>query len=315
MSVKQGSLPTYTAEKTASSVERGMVLMAAGVIMAPGIHAIAKGLGDSLAPGQIAWARFSFQLLLLLPIVWISHGGRIPLPSLAHALRGLLLASATLCFFWALTYLPLADSAAIFFVEPLLLTVMSALFLGEPIGWRRVLAVVIGFVGALIVIRPSFETVGPAALLPLAAAFCFAIYLTITRRLAQTEDARAIQFWVCVFSALVLSLAMAIGSQASWPVLQPSWPSPGEWWLLAGLGVIATLSHMLAIRAFRLAPAGILAPFQYLEIFGATILGVIFFGDLPDGATLLGIVIIVGAGLYVFRREQAIARRGTSRSS
>lgn len=286
-----------------------MILMTVGVLMAPGTHAIAKSLGDSLAPGQIAWARFFFQLLFLLPLVWIGHGGRIPAPSLAHLIRGLLLAAATLAFFWALTYMPLADSAAIFFVEPLILTIMSALFLGEPIGWRRVLAVIVGFAGALIVIRPSFETVGPAALLPLVSAVCFATYLTMTRRLAHREDARAMQFWVCVFGTLALMLAMAVGTQASWQVLQPAWPTPGEWGLLAGLGVIATLSNMLAIQAFRLSPAGILAPFQYLEILGATILGVLVFNDLPDATTAVGIAVIVGSGLYVFRREQLVARR------
>ena len=274
-----------------------------------------KVLVTRCLPAKSLGPAFFFQLLFLLPVVWISHGGRIPPPSLTHGLRGLLLALATLFFFWALTYMPLADSAAIFFVEPLILTVMSALFLGEPIGWRRVVAVVVGLSGALIVIRPSFESVGPAALLPLLAAFCFAIYLTITRGMAKKEDARAMQFWVCAFAALVLLLAMAVSLQTSWLVLRPSWPSAGEWSLLAGLGAIATISHMLAIYAFRLAPAGILAPFQYLEIFGATILGVIFFGDLPDSVTLFGIAVIVGSGLYVFRQEQRIARRGNARST
>ena len=109
-------------------------------------------------------------LLLLLPFVLIGYRGRIPRATLAHAVRGSLIAAAALFFVWALIYLPLADSAAIFFVEPLILTLMSALFLGEPIGWRRVLAVVIGFMGALIIIRPSFETVCPAAFLPLGSA-------------------------------------------------------------------------------------------------------------------------------------------------
>lgn len=286
-----------------------MTLMAAGVIMAPGTHAIAKLLGDSLAPGQIACARFFFQLLFLLPFVWIGHGGRIPRPSLAHLLRGLLLASATLSFFWALTFMPLADSAAIFFVEPLILTLLSVVFLGEPIGWRRVLAVAVGFLGALIVIRPSFESVGPAALLPLLAALCFAAYLTITRRLAGAEDARVMQLWVCGFAALALTAAMAVGSEAGWAVLDPVWPAAGQWGLLVALGVISTFSHTMAVAALRLAPAGILAPFQYLEILGATILGAVLFADLPDGATLLGIAIIVGSGLYVFHRERITARR------
>jgi len=287
-----------------------MTLMATGVLVAPSVHAIAKGLTDSLAPGQITWARFFFQLLILLPFVWVAHSGHIPRPTVAQALRGLLLALASVAYFTALAYMPLADCAAIFFVEPLILTVMSAMFLGEPIGWRRLLAVVIGFAGALIVIRPSFEHVGLAALLPLLAAFCFAIYLTMTRKQAKYEDARAMQFWVCVSATLALSAALIVGGQMlELSVIVPRWPTPFEWGLLVAAATIATCANMLAIYAFRTAPASILAPFQYLEILGATTLGVIFFSDLPDGTTILGIAIIVGSGLYVFRRERLVARQ------
>ena len=289
-------------------IERGMILMTTCVIMAPGVHAIAKGLGDTMSPGQVAFARFSIQLLLLIPLVWVGRTDRIPRPTISQAVRGFLLAVAGLSFFTALTYMPLAESSAIFFVEPLILTLLSAMFLGEPIGWRRVVAVAVGFAGALIVIRPSFEQVGPAALLPLVAAFCFATYLTITRRQASHEDARVLQLWVCFFASLTLAVAMLLSSELSWTVASPSWPAGTEWSLLAGIGVIGTAVHMLAIAAFHRAPASILAPFQYLEILGATVLGVIFFSDWPDGATILGIAIIVGSGLYVFRREQASAR-------
>ncbi len=284
-------------------------MMAIATLMAPGTHAIAKGLGDTLAPAQIAFVRFFFQFVLLLPVVWISQGGRIPLPSLTQAIRGILLGSATLFFFWGLTVMPLADSAAIFFVEPLILTIMSALFLGESIGYRRLLAVVIGFAGALLVIRPSFEVVGLAAILPLLAALCFATYLAITRSLASSENARVMQFWVCFFGSSGLFLAMIVGTWTSVDVLRPSWPANSDWVWLIGLGLIATASHTLAINAIRLTPAGILAPFQYLEIFGATILGIAVFGDLPDGMTVIGIIIIVASGLYVFYRERMVARQ------
>ena len=291
-------------EPLPARVRRGMILMAAGVLMAPGIHAVAKGLGDVLSPGQVAWFRFFFQFVFLLPLVLIGHRGRLPWPSPTHAVRGFLLASATMAFFWALTYMPLADSAAIFFVEPLILTLMSALFLGERIGWRRVLAVVVGFIGALIVIRPSFETVGAPALLPLIAAICFALYLTITRAAARAEDARAMQSWVCFFGMLALSLTMAASMTMGWAAMQPVWPRLDSWGWLLLLGLIATVSHMLAIRAFRLAPASVLAPFQYLEILGATFLGAVIFDDVPDLLTGLGIAIIIGSGLYVFHRER-----------
>jgi len=116
------------------------------------------------------------------------------------------------------------------------------------------------------------------------------------------------QFWVTGFAALALGLALAVGSQTSWDVIRPAWPAGSEWGLLLAMGVIATVAHILAIFAFRAAPAGVLAPFQYLEILGATVLGVIFFADLPDGLTTLDILIIVGSGLYVFRRERIAAR-------
>ena len=295
-------------------IERGMIMMTACVIMAPAVHAIAKGLGDTMSPGQVAFARFAAQLLLLIPLVWASRSGRIPLPTVSQAIRGCLLAAASLSFFTALTYIPLAESSAIFFVEPLILTLLSAMFLGEPIGWRRATAVAFGFAGALIVIRPSFEEVGPAALLPLVAALCFAIYLTMTRRQAGHEDARVLQLWVCFFASVTLAAAMLPSSGLSWTVARPSWPAGTEWWLLAGIGLIGTAVHMLAIAAFHCAPASILAPFQYLEIIGATVLGVIFFSDWPDGGTILGIAIIVCSGLYVFRREQTAARREGGRS-
>lgn len=296
------------AGRIVSDIERGMAMMAIATLMAPGTHAIAKSLGDTMAPAQIAFVRFFFQFVLLLPIVWIGQDGRIPLPSPTQAIRGVLLASATLFFFWGLTYMPLADSAAIFFVEPLILTILSTLFLGESIGYRRLLAVVIGFAGALIVIRPSFDAVGPAAILPLLAALCFASYLAITCGHASSEDARTMQFWVCVFGATALFAAMLIGTGNSIEVLRPSWPAVDDWILLIGLGLIATLSHTLAINAIRLTPAGILAPFQYLEILGATVLGIIIFSDLPDVAILIGTAIIIGSGLYVFRRERLVAR-------
>ncbi len=291
-----------------------MAVMALAGLIAPGIHVIAKTLGASMAPGQMACARFFFQALLLLPMALVERRGHIPPPTLTQIVRGVLLATTTLLFFWALTYLPLADTAAIFYVEPLLLVIIAALFLGEPVGWRRLLAVAVGFIGVLLIIRPSFEAVGPAALLPLAAAVSYAGYLSITRHVAGTEHPRVMQLWVSVSGALVLGSVIALASPFSWPVLAPSWPTALELLLLLAMGAIATTSHMLAIHAIRIAPAQILAPFQYTEILGATIMGVLFFGNWPDRQTMIGIAIIVGSGLYVFFRERQLARRGASRT-
>jgi S-adenosylmethionine uptake transporter len=285
-----------------------MALMLGAMLVLPGIDAIAKWLSGAISSGQVAWSRFFFQTLLMLPL-FLRTRGRIVTQALPlHALRGALIALATLMFFSALKYLPLADAISIFFVEPLILTLLSAVFLGESVGWRRLTAVVVGFAGALIVIRPSFGALGLPALLPLGTALTFAVYLILTRKLAQHEYPERMQFYAGLFGGLVMSVALAIGSVTDVAVLAFVWPDARQWLLLAGLGVIATAGHLLVVHAFRRAPAGLLAPFQYVEIIGATILGLVFFGDFPDAITWVGVAVIVGSGLYVFHREATLAR-------
>jgi len=295
--------------------ELAMLLMLLAMLILPGIDAIAKWLSGAISSGQIAWSRFFFQTLLMLPLYLRTRG---PLRTSAlglHALRGTLIALATLLFFSALKYLPLAEAIAIFFVEPLILTLLGALFLGESVGWRRLTAVAVGFAGTLIIIRPSFHTLGLPALLPLGTALSFAVYLILTRKLAQHEQPEHMQFYAGVFGGLVMTLALLAGSATDIAVLSFVWPDGAQWWLLAGLGIIATTGHLLVVHAFRRASAGLLAPFQYVEIIGATFLGLIFFGDFPDALTWAGVAIIVGSGIYVFHREAALARRGSSRLS
>ncbi len=285
-----------------------MMLMLVAMLILPGIDAIAKWLSGAISPGQVAWSRFFFQTLLMLPL-FVRTPGRIFTRTLPlHALRGALIALATLLFFAALKYLPLADAISIFFVEPLLLTLLCALFLGETIGWRRLTAVAVGFLGALIIIRPNFGALGLPALLPLGTALSFAVYLILTRKLARHEYPERMQFYAGVFGALVMTLALAAGGAGDIAVLSFVWPDALQWLLLAGLGIIATTGHLLVVHAFRRAPAGLLAPFQYVEIVGATILGVIFFDDFPDAMTWLGVTIIVASGMYVFHRERIVAR-------
>jgi S-adenosylmethionine uptake transporter len=287
-----------------------MMLMLVAMLVLPGIDAIAKWLSGAISSGQVAWSRFFFQTLLMLPLFLRTRGAIVTRTLPLHALRGALIALATLLFFSALKYLPLADAISIFFVEPLILTLLSALFLGESVGWRRLTAVAVGFAGALIVIRPSFTSLGLPALLPLGTALSFAVYLILTRQLAQHEYPERMQFYAGLFGGLVMSAALVAGGVADIAVLSFVWPDAWQWFLLAGLGVIATAGHLLVVHAFRRAPAGLLAPFQYVEIIGATILGLVFFGDFPDALTWVGVTIIVASGLYVFHREATLARRG-----
>lgn len=300
------SLPTATPART--HVETGMLFMVVAMLVVPGMDALAKLLTDTLSPGLITLARFLFQTLLLLPLMLVL---RRPLGTRRlglHAVRGSLIALATLLIFWAFQYLPLANAIAIFFVEPLLLTLLSALFLHEKVGPRRLTAVAVGLVGALIVIRPNWQAFGWAAVLPLGTAVCFAGYLALTRHAAAEEEALSMQFWVGLCATLVLVVALAVGSLLDVSLLAVSMPVMADWPLLVGVGAFSTVSHVLIAVAFRRASASLLAPFQYLEIVSATLLGYLVFGDFPDALTWVGTVIIIGAGLYVFFRERQLSR-------
>ena len=289
-----------------SDVETGMLLMTVAMLALPAIDAIAKSLAGRVPSAEIALARFVMQTAILLPLA-LGRGMAADGRTLAvHAMRGALIAGATLLFFTALQYLPMADAIAIFFVEPLLLTLLSPFFLGETVGWRRLSAVAVGFAGAMMIIRPSFEEAGWPALLPLAAALCFAFYLVLTRRLARTADPIVMQAHAGIFGGLTAGLALVAGAATgAFPdVLAPVLPAWPDLLLLAVLGIVATGGHMLVVHAFKRADAGLLAPFQYLEIISATALGFLIFGDFPDPVTWAGIAVIVGSGLYVFHRER-----------
>lgn len=291
-----------------NTTARAMAMMIAAMLMLPGIDAIAKWLSGTVSSGQVTWSRFFFQVIFMAPLLYWTRGPWLTRSLPLHAARGALIAAATLCFFSGLAYLPLADAIAIFFIEPLLVTLLSALFFGEAIHWRRISAISAGFVGALIIIRPTFAEVGFAALFPVGAATCFSFYIVLTRKLVTHEDPIRLQFFAGIFGCLVMSLALLWGSGAGVDILDAAWPSTDHWMLLALLGLIAAICHLLVVYAYRLASIGILAPFQYVEIIGATLLGLVIFGDFPDTRTWLGIAIIVGSGIYVFHREARLAK-------
>jgi S-adenosylmethionine uptake transporter len=279
--------------------------MLVAMLVLPVMDTIAKYLSDSLASGQIAWSRFFFQSLFLLPFALRLKAHWRNTPWQYHAARGFFIATATLFFFTSLIRLPVADALAIFFVEPLILTALSPFFLGEKIGWRRITAVATGFLGALLIIKPSTEVFGYYALLPLAASICFAFYLILTRKLALQTDPVIIQFFTGLAGMLLLAIVLAVGTTAEIQILSFTWPSNSQWWLLAVLGAIGCTAHLLVVYAFSLADASLLAPLQYFEILGATILGWYIFSDIPALSTWLGIIIIVASGVYVMARENA----------
>ncbi len=280
--------------------------MAAAMVVAPFMDMFAKLLTDTMSAGAIGAGRFLAQSVILLPFVLITR--QWCRPALPHLLAGVLLGIALLAIIEALKYMPIANALAIFFVEPLILTLMSAYLLGEGLGWRRLLAVAAGLAGALIVIRPNWQAFGPAAVYPLITAFCFASYMLITRVMTQRGGRIALQFWIGVFAALALSIAVVIGDRLAMPALALTWPSAADLTLIAAIGLLAAISHQMIAHALARAEAGVLAPLQYLEIISAVMIGWFAFGDFPDRLTWLGTVIIVGAGVYVFHRERQLAR-------
>ena len=289
---------------------QGMVLMAIAMLIIPGIDVFAKLLTPTMSAGQIVWFRFFVQSLLITPMILYLKLWHVPPGTLGLQIsRGILLAAATVFFFAALKDLSIAQAIAIFFVEPLILTLLSAVFLGEVIRIRRILAIVIGFIGAVIIIRPTFFNVGLPALYPLGTALCFALYLMVTRKISNQVHALQMQWMVGISATLFLTVLLLIGEATGMAVFQASTPEGiNIIWVLC-LGLVATIGHLTLVHALKKAPASVLAPFQYVEIIGATVFGYLVFGDGLDMPTIIGVSIIITSGLYLFYRENQLRQR------
>ncbi|MFM7335792.1 MAG: DMT family transporter [Tabrizicola sp.] len=276
----------------------GIALMLAAMAILPFIDVIAKKLGQAGMPILIVvWARALFGGLMTLPFALRAEGARAFLPAQPwhHLARAILLFGATFLFFQALKYLPIADALAIFFVNPLVIVILSALVLRERVGPRRWAAVAVGFVGTLIIIRPGLVEVNPGTLYALGAGVALGSYFVMTRQIAGAADATVLTFQTSAVGAVLMTLAL--------PFLWQS-PTPMQWGMLAGLGVIATLGHVLITRAYEHAEASLLAPLAFTEIIMATVVGWWFFGDLPDRWTVLGVVILIASAIYISVRER-----------
>ncbi|GAB4351300.1 MAG: DMT family transporter [Oricola sp.] len=301
--------PHIASRALADNHLRGMAACSAGMLIVPLMDAVAKWLAvnEGVSPGQVTLARFVTQAMLALPFAVALAGGAglWPKRPLLNLVRGAMLATGSLLFFLAVKYMPLADAIAVFFVEPLILTVLSVVFLRETVGWRRVSAVLVGFAGALIVIQPSFSLFGPVSLLPLGTATMFASYLILNRAAGTRDSAMVMQVAAGVGGSLVILVAIGAGTAAGIDNMTFSFDyPPAIWGLLLLMGIFGMVGHHLILLGFRMAPASSLAPFQYLEIVSATAAGLLLFGDFPGPSKWIGVAMIVGAGLYVFWRER-----------
>ena len=279
-------------------------LVVIAFLVLPAIDAIAKFMSTDIAAGQIAWTRFLIQTIIMLPFFLNSMRLEKNRSLVPQALRGILIAATTVLIFAAVKLMPLAEVISIFFIEPLIVTLLSTIFLKEKIGWRRLSATIVGFSGALIVVKPSYQIFGLSAILPFAAALCFAFYIILTRKLAQTINPTVMQFNSGLSGFLFMSIALTLGYLLEFPVLKVAMPTHDQWILLLLLGLIATAGHFLIAFAIKYIEASALAPFQYLEIVAATFYGLWLFEDFPDALAWLGIFIIVSSGFYTLSREQ-----------
>lgn len=296
----------------AATVVHGIAIMTVAMLIVPSMDVLAKLLTREMPALEVAFGRFvgQFAAAAIAGLV-VGEGRRLIPPRLGgHVLRALFLAATSLMFFSALATMPLTDALAIAFAEPMILTAVSPWLLGETVGWRRWAACGVGFLGTLIIIRPSFEQFGAAALLPVGSAITFAGYHVMTRRLSGQGSLVAIQFVTGLIGTVALGVALGVVAGLgllSRPVQLPS--GPGWVWFL-GIGVLSFVTHGMIVKAFEHAPAAVLAPFGYLEIVSATILSFLVFGDFPDGPTWVGIGLIMASGLYIVHRERV---RGRSR--
>jgi drug/metabolite transporter (DMT)-like permease len=302
---------TSSDSPTADRVLAGVALMLGFCMTAPMLDVAAKLASDSVPVGQITAARFVVQCVLMAPFVWaMGLTVRVPREQWPALLfRAVLLFVSTFCFIAAIRVMPLADALAIVFVAPFIVLLVGKFHLGEDVGPRRVGAAIVGFVGVLFVIQPSFAAFGAVALFPLGTAVGFAFYILVTRGLSRQMHPVTLQFHTGLIASLlclpVLMLAQGTGSE----LLDPIWPEGIAWLWLFGVGFFAAISHMMMTYALSLAPSATLAPLQYLELPVATLLGYLVFRDFPNALSLTGITIIIGAGLYMIHRERVTARQ------
>jgi len=289
----------------------GVALMLGFCITAPMLDVAAKLASATVPVGQITAARFIVQCALMAPFVWIMGLSlRVPRgqwPALLF--RAALLLVSTFCFTAAIRVMPLADALAIVFVAPFIVLLVGKFYLGEDVGPRRVGAAMVGFVGVLLVIQPSFAAFGPVALFPLGTAVGFAFYILVTRGLSRRMHPVALQFHTGLIASLLCVPVLLLAQDSGTELLGLVWPEGIAWLWLFGVGCFAAISHMMMTYALSLAPSATLAPLQYLELPVATLLGYLVFQDFPDALTLTGIGIIIGAGLYMIHRERVTSRR------
>jgi drug/metabolite transporter (DMT)-like permease len=267
--------------------------MVIAMLSIPLVDGTAKYLSVGYSPLFIGWARYAVAALIVLPIAAWRNGAKVfPAERLgSHLLRTLFLVISMTLYFLALARIPLATAISVFFIGPIAAVLLALLILKERFTWAKGVSLALGFIGAIVILRPGPE-INPGLLLAFAAGLCFALYLIATRSAAQQSDPVKTLAFQCVIGTLLLTPQAA----ATWTA--PHW---GDLAFFLGLGFFSAFSHLLSITAFRHAEASILSPLIYLELLGATVIGYFAFGEIPDLFTIIGAGLIIAAGLVLIR--------------
>lgn len=273
--------------------------MLAGIFLFAVNDTLGKWLVATYSVGQVLLIRSAAALIVLAPFI-LREGARpfreAPKPGL-QITRVLFSTLEVVGFYWAVAYLPLVDVMTFYLAAPIYVTAISALFLREGVGWRRWSAVIVGFIGVIIALRPTTASWSVPALIALAGSVCFSFLLLVTRHLRGTSDTVLVTGQTV--TALIFGIALA---PLHWVT-----PTLTDTALLALLGVVAMIAHVCVNRSLKLAPASVVVPYQYSMIVWGIVFGFIVFGDVPEIAMLVGAAIIICAGIYIFIREQARA--------
>jgi len=275
---------------------RAIILNLSAWAVLPFMDTIAKYLAAELSFFQITWARYIFTVFWTLPFMFFFFRKNLRWsenPKL-QILRGLTLLFANICFFYSISVISMAKALTLAFVAPLVTTALSPVFLGEKVGIRRWSAVIVGFLGSLIVIRPGFLEFNLATAAALTTGCLYGVYLIITRKLHTTDNP--------LLTLLITGIVGSIIASFFVPIVWIN-PTLTQWLWLALMGIFACLGHIFLIYSLKYADASKLAPFGYFEIITNIILGYYVFKDFPDLWTFLGLFIIVSSGIYIFRRE------------
>ena len=270
-------------------------------VILPIMDGFAKYLSSDLPVLQITWARYFFTVVFTFPLMFFFFKKYLvwtDKPKL-QLIRGLILLTANISFFYSISVISLPKALTLAFVAPLVVTAFSPFFLGETVGYRRWAAVIIGFIGSLVVIRPGFLEINLASLAALGTGIMYGFYLIITRKLSTSDN-----------PLLTLLLTGVVGAIIATTFMPFVWVSPtfNQWFIMAAIGLFACIGHLFIILSLKYADASKLAPFSYFEIVTNIIIAYYFFGDFPDSWTFLGLIIIVFSGIYISRRENIVKK-------